>query len=367
MKTINNVKLPSLFSIEYQDKTSYLLGTMHILPLSVLPDECIKIIHSCSSVVIEQATHDYMEYYTKAVLRAPNSPCWLAQLPNNIANFIEELINTAYNEFDPRLRKKADELEIWAAYQMAVHGLMIQLAKNQSTEDESGLGMDNELCDITFAGKSVYGLEGKIDKIPRYKREANNIHDLINFYHEVVTLKQKKEHTNGNKEISLESVINNYCSGVYLFSMHDATCENNERDTIERNLQWIPNILNVHQHLPGSVLFAVGGAHLIGENGLLSLLALAGARIGILKPDSTFQDYLYPFSSTNICKMALSHERSILHFFNGVYKKNRETMEPAQSRTLCLDKTTADSGLSEQTISDLKKSKLRGWLARQEE
>lgn len=146
MKDINKVNFPSMFSIEYANKTSYLLGTMHVLPLSALPDQCIKIIHSCSTLVVEDSTHDSVEYYTKAILRDPNSASWLDQLPNNIANFIENLINTFYDEFDPELRRKAGELEIWAAYQSAYQGFMMQLTKDQSIDqDESGFGMDQQL------------------------------------------------------------------------------------------------------------------------------------------------------------------------------------------------------------------------------
>lgn len=58
MKDINKVNFPSMFSIEYANKTSYPLGTIHVLPLSELPGQCIKIIHSCSTLVVEESTHD---------------------------------------------------------------------------------------------------------------------------------------------------------------------------------------------------------------------------------------------------------------------------------------------------------------------
>ncbi len=319
MKLANNqVQVPLLFSLRHRThsphKTSYLLGTLHVRPLSILPDQCMTVIESCSSFVTEQSYDDadVSEYYTKAILRGENSPNWFSELSSEIADFVEKAVETYFEYYEPDLKKPAQALELWAAYHLAYQGFIIMLAAGNSdisnTDHQESLPMDHELMLNVFKDGNA-GLETKMGNIPILKIKASGIQVFDELFQisKIALSTEEQSH-------ELEEVISNYYNGGLFYNHQNAKEENEDSDTIDRNIRWIPNIAKHHAELPGSVLFGVGALHLIGEQGLLALLPKHGFEIARLKPDGSFQEYVYPFQSDTIAKTALARECFMLRF-----------------------------------------------------
>jgi uncharacterized protein YbaP (TraB family) len=295
------VKIPYFFSLEKDNKISYLLGTCHVLPLATLPQVCRDIIQLCKSFVTEQSD-DWKaidEFYILAK-RDKTTPSWLDALSPEIVQFFE----TAITNFSHHV--KADELEIWAAHYHVSQGTMRMLGKKNS--HDTSIGMDHELINLLFPGQP-YGLETLLDLIPQFKKEANSIQDLLVLYKECHKLLNQENTMN---EEDVPTIIPYYMKGSYFFDPI-ATQESNDKDDelIPRNIHCIPNIVEHHTQLESPTLFAVGILHLIGEQGLLSLLKKEGFKIGRLTPVGTFESYRYPFAIDSVLATSLSQERAI--------------------------------------------------------
>lgn len=328
--TNNKINIPLFFSLERGKKISYLLGTNHALSLGQLPLECFKIIERCSTFVTEEDDTGQEEFYTRAILREKPSKSWVKQLPSEIAQKLEFYIAKFYESFPEELRKKADELEIWAAYQFAEQGLMQLLAShfheevNETTTEESS-SMDHELSNL-FRDR-IQGLENCLSSISQYKKEANTIDDLIKSLKELILTEESCGNAYGKETKSvtenLHSAIHNYCHAAHLYDQNYAVEQNDDTNTIERNLAWLPNFLQHHQTLPGPILYGVGARHLSGEQGLLSLLPKMGFKVKRLTPGGSFDDYTYPFESHYVSKKTLSQESRLLCWMRRTYEPQK--------------------------------------------
>lgn len=324
------IKAPMLFSVAAKGKVNYLLLTGHAISLSEFPPQCMSVIHSCTSYVTEESTEDAEKFYMEAIFRPKRSKPWIAQLSYEIINFLEkgvtkflEITGIPLEALGPR-SDLINRLHIWAAYYFVEYGyrnLIVESTK-KNENNSNFMCMDLELIEKVFKAKPIYGLEDLCSKIPMHINSGSTVEDIRKLYQEIKEIMSKMETDKDKLPLksdkedteSLEVLCDNYRQAKYLVSSKLAIEQNEDEETIDRNLRWLPkfSILHDSDASKGSKLFGVGVCHGIGEWGLLSLLPKSGYKLKRITPNDTFEDYTYPFQSEIVYARTLSQEKLMI-------------------------------------------------------
>ncbi|WP_179353458.1 TraB/GumN family protein [Winogradskyella vidalii] len=257
----NNTKT-NLWKIEGNDiKTSYLFGTIHMIPKKdfIMKNKVQSAFDSSEKVVLELDMDDpnyYKDFVKLSMLKEGES------LKSYMSDAEFEILNTYlmektgvgvsnYNMFKPMMLMSVFTMttiggEPLESYEMS----LINMAKT--------------------ANKEVSGLENIADQINAF--DADPYDEQIDTIVEMVS--------NGNSQELYNKLLQYYLAedidGIYDFMddyMQDDT-EGVKRFLDDRNNKWIPKIEAYSKD--NSVFYAVGCGHLGGEQGVINLLKNAG-------------------------------------------------------------------------------------------
>ncbi len=257
----NNPK-SNLWKIEGDNiKTSYLFGTIHRIPKKnfILKDKVQKAFESSEKVVLEIDMDDpnyYAEFMKLITLKEGESlKSYMSDLEfKTLDTYLKEKTGVGvnnYNRFKPMM-------------------LMSVLAMT-SMGDGPFESYEMSLVNMAkAANKEVSGLENVADQI--------NVFDEDPYEEQIDTLVEMVD--NGNNEVLYNQLLQYYLAedvdGMYDFMgdyMHD-DADGMKRFLDDRNIKWIPKMEAYSKD--NTVFYAVGGGHLGGDKGVISLLKKAG-------------------------------------------------------------------------------------------
>lgn len=261
--TAQNSPKTNLWKIEGDSiKTSYLFGTIHIIPKK--------------DFVIKEKVHEAFDATDKVVLELdmadPNFAAEAVQL--SMLNEGEELksymTDEEYELLDKHLKeKKGISVANFNKFKPIMLMSMLLISGNENEPLES---YEMSLLKMAKdADKEVDGLETYADQLKAF--DANSYDEQIDaLVHMVDNMEESEELYNR----LLTYYIDEDVDGMFSFMdeyMHNDT-EAVKRFLDDRNNNWIPRITDYSKE--ESVFYAVGGAHLGGDQGVINLLRKAG-------------------------------------------------------------------------------------------
>lgn len=242
-------------------KTSYLFGTIHRIPKKdfILKDKVQKAFESSEKVVLEIDMDDpnyYAEFMKLIALKEGESlKSYMSDVEfKTLDTYLKEKTGVGvnnYNRFKPMM-------------------LMSVLAMT-SIGDGPFESYEMSLVNMAkAANKEVSGLENVADQINVFEKDP--------YEEQIDTLVEMVD--NGNNEVLYNQLLQYYLAedvdGMYDFMddyMHD-DAEGMKRFLDDRNIKWIPKMEAYSKD--NTVFYAVGGAHLGGDKGVINLLKKAG-------------------------------------------------------------------------------------------
>lgn len=240
----------NLYSIEKDGKLSYVVGTIHCIPLSLIQKEIQEILISQEYLVIESKDNDKLN--NAILFLNENDENWWDQLSENERNVLS---------ISPLIKIKNYKIPF------AVSNLM-HWNSEETMRIITGLvnftGMDSFLENF-YSQENVYVLE-TADEIASVLLKSKLFIDIedLKYWLPLSEGLQGPEKVRFAEEHIDES----------FFPMEDYSNEDMLYDNLidDRNLLWIDRIENFHKNLDGKVLFAFGEAHLYSNQGILKLL-----------------------------------------------------------------------------------------------
>ncbi|RCW93474.1 TraB/GumN family protein [Winogradskyella arenosi] len=242
-------------------KTSYLFGTIHRIPKKdfILKDKVQKAFESSEKVVLEIDMDDpnyYAEFMKLIALKEGESlKSYMSDVEfKTLDTYLKEKTGVGvnnYNRFKPMM-------------------LMSVLAMT-SIGDGPFESYEMSLVNMAkAANKEVSGLENVADQINVFEKDP--------YEEQIDTLVEMVD--NGNNEMLYNQLLQYYLAEdvdeMYNFMddyMHD-DAEGMKRFLDDRNTKWIPKMEAYSKD--NTVFYAVGGAHLGGDKGVINLLKKAG-------------------------------------------------------------------------------------------
>lgn len=293
---------PLLFSIERDNKTSYLFGTVHGISYDEIPAHCLKIFETCSDCVIEDSgkplnaneQEKIDNFYRNTILRDSNSEPWHSKLLPEVLVLLQKCISTFCSEAPAEYVHPIESLKIWAAIMMADQGHS-QLCVRTDNEDQEAEIMDIGISGM-FPSENFHGLETQFEIIEQSVREyGNSIEDIIKWYDKSAPFLSKDCDENAQKiKNEDEESCDKYRTGRLLYDQKFLAEIDQDDGLKTRNLNWLPKIIEYHKNLSGPVLFTVGAGHVLGKDGLLSLLSKNGFTLKSYTTDGTFIPFTCP-------------------------------------------------------------------------
>jgi uncharacterized protein YbaP (TraB family) len=243
---------PFLFRIEKEGVYTSILGTNHRVPLDSLPKNIVSYVKN----------HDVMITENKDVL----TPITMDKLKKiGVLREIDEedyflLLNDAEKE---ELQKYAEPFMQYKKFPVNIN-VLNPTGLLQTYVGGHLMGMDYELINyFEKEKKSILGLES-LEEVSTYFEQISlmNLKDIIEVKY-------------GFGSIEEDEQIQRYLKGDLSIIQEDEIDE----EVKQRNLSWIPNILDYHIMHGKEAIFCVGYSHLFGEFGLLNLLKENGFKI----------------------------------------------------------------------------------------
>lgn len=270
--TNNTTELTStvpFFKIEKDSKHFYILGTDHAAHLKDLPQFILKIIKTeVKSLVVEAPSLETLNEKERVerlqkmgFLTAEEDNIWHTKLSSESLTVLNDyLVKGSKNKSIPlKLNQINPSLAL-----LFISGIL-----------QEG-GIDDELEEL-FQNNRV-----SLDVIADYNVElATNTIEALD-----EALKNVDELEKGFQDIS------SYLNGTHTSDPQAvASCEQDVNLAVNRNIHWLPKIINYFEKLPGPVLFAVGEDHLPGMTGLLQLLRRCSFKISSMDANGMFASY----------------------------------------------------------------------------
>lgn len=312
----SKIKDPMLFEMEIDGKKSYILGTHHATPLCRLPEDCIQHIARCKKLFVEDMHRTeaekilYRDKFAFIFGKKPHED-WPQKLSAEQQAAIEDIFQKRFSsDHDGDAPKvKASEICFNIVNMFVVESLQEQiyplLESINGVEHNSAdsVCMDHQLQD--FFIDAAEGLEPSLyymqihaqDPTPYSEQDIKNMIEIAQFVQDLAKLNSagdndrtiqyiKDKHPEiydglleGAKE---QSAL--YLEGGYLTDA-EITKENDSGDAGEsvfvnqaRNKEFFKNIVNFSK-ITEAPLFAIGAMHLIGGDGILSLLDQNGISV----------------------------------------------------------------------------------------
>lgn len=242
-----------LFEVEKKGVCTDIFGTCHNIPLSSLSKEIVSYVNKHDILITENKdvlvpiTQDKLE--KMRVLRQPNEDDYFSCLSNDEQ---EEILKYA----EPFMQYKKFPIDINA---LNPTGLL------QTYVGGHMMGMDYELIDnFKKEEKVILGLEN-LEEVSTYFKEVS-----------LATLQKILEVKYGFGSPEEEEQNQKYLSG----DISTEPVDEDETDEVKnRNLNWLPNILDYYEKYGEKAIFCVGYGHLLGKDGLLNLLKEEGFTI----------------------------------------------------------------------------------------
>ena len=243
---------PFLFKIEKDGVYTSILGTYHRVPLDSLPQNIVSYVKN----------HDVMIIENKDVL----IPITINKLKKiGVLRKIDEenyflLLNDAEKK---ELQKYAEPFMQYKKFPVNINVLnptgLLQMYVGGHL-----MGMDYELTNyFEKEKKTILGLES-LEEVSTYFEQISltNLKDIIGAKY-------------GFGSIEEDEQIQRYLKGDLSIIQKDEIDE----EVKQRNLSWLPNILDYYIMHGREAIFCVGYSHLFGEFGLLNLLKENGFKI----------------------------------------------------------------------------------------
>ncbi|MEP5256120.1 MAG: TraB/GumN family protein [Winogradskyella arenosi] len=281
MKKLNQIALlivvfiVTTFSISAQDspktnlwkiegdhiKTSYLFGTIHRIPQKdfIMKDKVQKAFESSDKVVLEVDLDDpnyYADFMKLLMLEEGES----------LKSYMSD---AEFNTLDTYLKEKTGVgINNYSTYKpMMLMSVLAMISTGEGPFESYEMSLVNM---AKAANKEVSGLENIADQV--------NLFDEDPYEEQIDDLVEMVE--NDNNEELYNQLLQYYLAedvdGMYDFMddyMND-DAEGMKRFLDDRNTKWIPNMEAYSKD--NTVFYAVGGGHLGGDQGVISLLKKAG-------------------------------------------------------------------------------------------
>jgi hypothetical protein len=283
---------PFLFSIEKNNKTSYLFGTTHGIGYHEIPQTCVDIIRSCSDCVVESSGDADTDenFITEAILRTSEDKPWHTELPNLVFQFLKKCVEKFYASGDPEYARPVESLKLWAALELADQGLTLLglEIENNSTEVKV---MDFGIME-NFEPSHIHCIEDQAELIGVHYNTNATIDDILKWYKKSAPLLGEGTSDESQKiKQKDEEDCDSYRTGNLLNNQEVLDDINQDTSITTRNQTWLPRIEKHHKDCEGSVFFALGAGHLIGNNGLLTLLPNNGFKLKSFE-NGVFVDFI---------------------------------------------------------------------------
>lgn len=258
----NNEKT-NLWKIEGDSiKTSYLFGTIHLLPQKdfKLSEKVKKAFNNCNKVALEMDMAD-PSFATDAMR--------LSQLKEGeeLSSYMDE---DEYKLLDNFLKENVQVgLEAFNKFKPITLMSIIMMAKYK---DEPFASYEMTFIEMTKeANKEMEGLETFEDQMKALDSQPYD--EQIDTYIEMI---EEAEETDKSYKTLLDLYLAEDVDGMYdnMDEFMDGNTELLKKLLDDRNNNWIPKITEFSKE--DSIFYAVGAAHLGGEQGVINLLKKAG-------------------------------------------------------------------------------------------
>lgn len=259
------------YMIKSNDLVSYILGTYHSLPLSILPEPILAIIKKCKLVVREigdPVLFSEDDLYRIEILTKKKDDSWLIGTPEHDQNELRDMLQKFLETMTSIPADKAKKIGLIDINpEMRSHIMYFGTIDIDRKES-----MDHQLVakkSIAAFVKSIFrkskrfGLEG-IERYQFIVGATNSVEGL-----QADIRKATKKRSIEEKQQEQKDYLEGWIDKPPLEFKVGA----------QRQLRWVDGILQHHFKNQGSVLFAVGAGHLHYETGILSLLSKFGLEI----------------------------------------------------------------------------------------
>lgn len=276
-----------MWRIERDNKTSYLLGTIHFG----------KSVSSLPTVVKDIIENSVQLFLESDVKKAANPPKELLHLPEekSLKDLIpseawERLVQELHPEFD------ADQIQTMAPF---LASTLLQSKRALSLDSEEV----RKLSAKVSAGQmemELYINNARETKQPlKYLEKFEDVQHFLQMTSEalaksILMSKAEFEEALIKSLQGMVSLVDLYESGDIkaVEKMTDTSMSKEMKDKflIQRNHLWLPVIEEAM--VEGNVVFAVGMAHLYGEEGLIELLQAQGYTVQRVMADGSCEEFL---------------------------------------------------------------------------
>lgn len=273
------VQDPLFFKIKFRKKISYVLATLHVLPLRLvlhLIDKYVDQTKTCAletlygnldspvNISKEEEAKKLADY---GVLLEEGEEDYFSRLPKSMQGRINNLLSIH------SLKTPGNKIKINFLFLLMCQETMI-LTKN---------GMDGDLTKIfQSANVRLFALDNpsvREELLPQAIRDLEPYDCFSKLY--------QLSYTSISFSYQEEQVIDAYCKGNIKY-LTDIFAERQEPQ--ERDLCWISKIEYLHQRSPSPCLFAFGAAHVIR---ILEILKSNGFKISKMDNQGKFVPFSY--------------------------------------------------------------------------
>lgn len=259
------IKNSLLWKIEGKDiKTSYVFGTIHMLPQKdfKIKDKVKKAFMESDIVTLELDMDDpsFMKDIIKYSYLSEGESIRTYMDDNEYAlmdNFLQKNLNVSMKQFSKAkpFLLMSSILTTFVGEQLASYELtLINMGKENGKEIK---GLETFASQIAAIDSQSYEeqIDGLIDMLKDYENMSDSFKELVDLYKtEDIHALYTKSKVYFNNDLELEEKLLN-----------------------ERNRNWIPEISKLSK--THKVFYAVGAAHLSGEQGILNLLKEKGYKV----------------------------------------------------------------------------------------
>lgn len=371
------IKYPTLFQMSKDEKQFLLLGTMHTAPLQYFSEPCLREFSTCSTFVSEVTlppVDNLRKFFASEFIEKfkcqPKEENWFRDLSLSQQATVRKYFNAYFQYLPEDCIPKADPQDITPGL---VQDLVLYMTrnffapeKNQHNQHVDDIGMDSELIEIFFdsRGKKL-GLSENIFFTRFYDCSKDEMPiNMFKVYLDEVqaierALLEKLPYEGGEVTIASKKLTTEFLQHDYMYNFKEILNQHIEdRDDdfkfAKENIEFFKGLLTLSKKLPGKPLFGVGMAHLVGSIGLLSLLRQANFKVQRMDSNGHWHDFSDPYFHYN-------HSYSMIRAENEKFKSNITPLyNKLQSNAELKYAYIARNDFCEETINDLKKSKLNG-------
>ncbi len=254
--------------IEKDNKFFFILGTDHYVHLKDLPVCILNKIAEAKFLINESPTvNDENEQSNKlqtiGFLNSQEDNVWHEKLSDASLTILKEYLKKIATKIGLTIPLNRINPALFMFFMMVI--LQID-------------GLDDE---VSARFTDVFPLDDKTNADINFGSCKLRIEELDE------ALKQIKE-----LEQSLTDDFSDYLCGETLSNLDKIASREQDVDlVVNRNLHWLPKIINYIENLPGPGLCAVGTGHLPGETGLLQLLKRCGYQVFRINSQGEFEPY----------------------------------------------------------------------------